>query len=133
VLEIAPRHGLRFEAVIPGKDVGNLRVGMPVHIKFDAYDYQKYGVLDGTVTYLSPDSKLASAADESSDAKLRNNAAGAPAAYIVRIELAGEEVGRGDLHAHLKLGLGGTAEIVTGRESLLTILVRRIRQSISLG
>jgi hypothetical protein len=42
-------------------------------------------------------------------------------------------VGRGDLRGFVKLGLGGTAEIVTGSESVLSILIKRIRQSISLG
>ena len=35
--------------------------------------------------------------------------------------------------AAVKLGLGGTAEIVTGQESVLSILLNRIRQTISLG
>ena len=33
----------------------------------------------------------------------------------------------------VKLGLGGTAEIVTGQEIVLSILLNRIRQTISLG
>ena len=60
VMEIAPRDGYRFEAAIVSEDVGHVQVGMPVRIKFDAYDYQKYGVMTGTVTYLSPDSRAAS-------------------------------------------------------------------------
>jgi hypothetical protein len=51
----------------------------------------------------------------------------------VRVELLADEVGRGALRGRVKLGLGGTAEIVTGRESVLAILVKRIRQAISLG
>ena len=54
-------------------------------------------------------------------------------AYLVRIELHANEVGRGDLRGPVKLGLGGTAEIVTGQESVLSILLNRIRQTISLG
>jgi hypothetical protein len=60
-------------------------------------------------------------------------AAKSPAAFVVRVELLADEVGRGALCGRVKLGLGGTAEIVTGRESVLAILIKRIRQAISLG
>ena len=56
VVEIAEQAGFRFEASVPSEEVGHLRVGMPARIKLDAYDYQRYGTLDGTVCFLSPDS-----------------------------------------------------------------------------
>jgi HlyD family secretion protein len=130
LLEIAPRRGYRFEAVVLSQDVGDLRVGMPVQIKFDAYDYQKYGVLMGRVCYLSPDSRVTDQGDQQPQASATHTT---PAQFLVRIELDGDEVGRGELHGRVKLGLGGTAEIVTGRESILVILLKRIRRSISLG
>jgi HlyD family secretion protein len=128
-LEIAPQGGYRFEAAVSSEDAGNLSVGMPVQIKFDAYDYQKYGVLPGKVVYISPDSKV----PEAQDGAPHGAANSFSAAYIVRIELHAEEVSRGELRGPVKLGLGGTAEIVTGSESILAILVKRIRQTISLG
>jgi HlyD family secretion protein len=117
VVEIAPRDGYLFEAAVPSEDVGLLQVGMPVRIKFDAYDYQTYGVLSGTVRFISPDSRLVEEAP----------------AYLVRIELHGDAVGRGEKHGDVKLGLGGVAEIVTDRESLLMIFLKKMRQTISLG
>jgi hypothetical protein len=56
-----------------------------------------------------------------------------PAVYLVRVEMHADAVGRGELSGAVKLGLGGTAEIVTDRESLLLIFFRKIRQTISLG
>jgi HlyD family secretion protein len=134
VMEIAPRGGYRFEAAIASEDVGHVQVGMPVRIRFDAYDYQTYGVMTGTVAYLSPDSQLARA-NESGSAGVatppgnRNS----PAVFKVRIRMDADVVGRGDLQGAIKLGLGGTAEIVTDRECLLTIFLRKIRRTISLG
>jgi HlyD family secretion protein len=32
-------------------------VGLPVKIKFDAYPFQDYGIVEGRVIYVSPDSK----------------------------------------------------------------------------
>jgi HlyD family secretion protein len=128
VLEIARQKSFMFETLVSSEDVGNLRVGMPVQIKFDAYDYQKYGVLKGEVTYISPDSKV----PESPEAKAPA-ARTSPAAYVVRVKLHAEELGRGELRGKVKLGLGGTAEIVTDQESLLKILFKKIRQTVSLG
>jgi hypothetical protein len=37
------------------------------------------------------------------------------------------------MNGEVKLGLGGTAEIVAARESLLSIFLKKIRHTISLG
>jgi len=119
VVEIAEQKGFRFEVTVPTEEMAHLRVGLPARIKLDAYDYQKYGALAGTVRYISPDSGV----PEGQQA----------AFYVVRIELDGHEVGRGDLRGPVKLGMVGRAEIVTDRESLLSLLLKKIRQTISLG
>lgn len=134
VMEIAPRDGYRFEAAITSEDVGHVQAGMPVRIKFGAYDYQKYGVLPGTVTYLSPDSRLPR--EDQSHAAAQTQAPPnrqSSAVFLVRVEMHADAVGRGELRGAVKLGLGGTAEIVTDRESLLMIFFRKIRQTVSLG
>lgn len=128
VMEIAPRDGYRFETAVSSADVGQVKVGMPVRIRFDAYDYQKYGSLAGVVSYIAPDSRTVD--------QLRTHAAG-PAthsvAFLVRIEMESDEVGRGSTCGTVKLGLGGSADIITASESLLTILFKRMRGAISLG
>jgi multidrug resistance efflux pump len=119
VVEIAAQQGFRFEAAVPSEEVGHLRVGMPARIKLDAYDYQRYGAVAGTVAFVAPDSGMP---------------AGQHAVtYLVKIQLEGEELGRGEFRGHVKLGMAGQAEIVTGQERLLTLLVKKIRQTISLG
>jgi multidrug resistance efflux pump len=119
VLEIAQQTGFLFEAVVPSEEIGHLRVGMPARVKLDAYDHQRYGTVPGTVCFLSPDSGLAEGQPK--------------ATYLVRIALEGDEVGRGEFHGRVKLGMSGQADIVTGQESVLSLLLKRIRQTISLG
>jgi multidrug resistance efflux pump len=119
VVEIAELKGFLFEAEVSSEEVGNLSERLPARIKLDAYDYQKYGTLAGTVCFLSPDSKVVEGQRAAN--------------YLVKIELEGDEVGRSEFRGQVKLGMAGQAEIVTDRESLLSLLVRRIRQSISLG
>jgi hypothetical protein len=51
----------------------------------------------------------------------------------VKIAIDGHEVGQREHRGHIKLGMTGVAEIITDRESIVSLLVRSIRQSISLG
>jgi HlyD family secretion protein len=118
-VEIAQRDGFRFETAISSEDVGRLRLGMLARIKLDAYDYQRYGTLDGSVCFIAPDSEVPA-----------NQLGGV---YTVRIEVSRDEVGRGALRGQVKLGMTGQVEIVTGRQSLLILLARKLRQTISLG
>ena len=118
-VEIAQQAGFLFEAMVPSEDIGHVKVGMPVRIKLDAYDYQRYGTLDGTVRFVSPDSEVPERQQK--------------AVYTVKITVPRDEFGRGENRGRVKLGMTGLAEIVTGRESVLSLLVKRIRQTISLG
>lgn len=122
VVAIAQQRGFRIDLAVPSEEVGHLSVGMRAKVKLDAYDYQKYGTAEGTVMFISPDSELVEGPDGSRRV-----------IYMVKIALEREEVGRGDLRGHIKLGMSGLAEIVTGRESVLSLMLKKIRQTISLG
>jgi len=119
VMELARRGGLVFEAAVPSEEVGHLKIGLPARIKLDAYDYQRYGTAGGRVAFLSPDSGV--------DQEKKTTT------YVARIALDHDTVGRGASRGRVRLGMAGTVDIVTGRESLLSLLLKRIRQSISLG
>lgn len=59
IAQIAPKGvALVFRAQIPNKESGFLKVGMPVKLKFDAYPFQDYGVVQGHLNWVSPDSKV---------------------------------------------------------------------------
>ena len=132
VWEIARADEFRFEATVPNEEVAKLRVGMPVRIKFDAYDFQTYGTLPGVVSFLSPDSRTDSPA-ELGQSRSESTQTNAKVVYSVRVDLPESQFGREDRVAKLKLGLAGAAEIVTERQSLWTILVKKIKGSVSLG
>ena len=118
VVEIADGNGFRFEASLPTGEIGELRPGMPAVIKLDAYDYQRYGVLTGTVESISPDAVV----PEGQNAPV----------YIVRVKIESNELRRGEWVGALKLGMVGQVEIVTSEDPLLHILVKKIRHTISL-
>jgi multidrug efflux pump subunit AcrA (membrane-fusion protein) len=122
VVEIAAQQGFYFEAEVSTEDVGLLQVGMPARIKLDAFDFQKYGTLNGTVVFVSPDSRVR-----------ESPKGGQRSTYLVKVLEEGEEIGRGDYRGQVKLGMAGQADIVIGEESILSLLLKKIRQTISLG
>jgi HlyD family secretion protein len=121
-VEIAPGDDLLVELTVDSEDVGQLRTGMPVRIKFDAYDFQSYGVLSGKVSFIAPDSQVAGESQQSQRA-----------VYKVKVELDSLELGRGEFQGRIKLGMTAQAEIVTERRSLLAILASKIHKTISLN
>ena len=112
---IAPAEGYVFEAVLASADAGHVAVGMPARIAIDTFDHQKYGTIEGTVTYVSPDSATGDATG------LR---------YIVRVAVPTDVIGDGERAAPLKLGLGGKLEVIVGRERLLALLLQDLEERV---
>jgi multidrug efflux pump subunit AcrA (membrane-fusion protein) len=128
-VEIAEQAGFCFELEVRSQDVGLLSVGLPVKIKLDAYDFQRYGTLEGEITFISPDSGVPQARGQETSPSA---AAPRPPTYLVRVRLIGDTIGHGELKGQVKLGMTGQADVVTGEETILTIFTKRIRQAFSL-
>ncbi|MBQ7477053.1 MAG: HlyD family type I secretion periplasmic adaptor subunit [Selenomonadaceae bacterium] len=47
---------LVFEVYVENKDIGFIKLGMPVEVKVDSFNFQKYGMIEGTVTEIGADS-----------------------------------------------------------------------------
>ncbi|TMQ21670.1 MAG: HlyD family efflux transporter periplasmic adaptor subunit [Deltaproteobacteria bacterium] len=118
---ISPSDGVRVDAAIPAADVGHIRTGMRVRIRLDAFDWQRYGTLEGVIAQIG------------SDADSIPTGGGQVPIYVVRIDLDSDTIGRGDLRGHLKLGMTGMVEVVTERRHLLPLLVGKLRQALSFG
>lgn len=97
-------------------------LGILVKVILEAYVYRQYGALEGTVVFVSPDSQVA-------DDKLDDNTA--LPRYTARITFTNHEVGHGVLQGQVKLGMTGKVEIITNNENLLSVLLRKIRRTIS--
>ena len=57
IMTIVPKDAsMLIKAKVMNQDVGFVEPGMPVSIKVDTYNFQKYGILNGEVTVVSPNS-----------------------------------------------------------------------------
>ena len=118
VMEIVPVDDqVLVELRIKPRDIGFVRVGHPVEIKLSAYDFTVYGSLHGTVDTLSPD------AIGDGDRNQANS--GAESGWyraLVRADASTLKAGGKPLT--VLPGMVGTAEIRTGRRSVLSFILR---------
>ena len=119
-LRVGHGDGLEVELMVPNDQVALLKTGMRARIKLDAYDYQKYGTLSGIVCYISSDSRIATETGQPTTAH-----------YTVRVRLKSDTLTRNNHRGQVRLGMTGTVEIVTDDASMMQLLGRQIRQTIS--
>jgi hemolysin D len=56
LMTVVPKEGgIEVEAKVLNKDIGFLRIGMPVAVKLDAFEFTKYGSLNGVVQWVGAD------------------------------------------------------------------------------
>jgi hemolysin D len=53
------KSSLVLRAKMPSSETAFLKTGLPAKIKLDAYPFQDYGIVEGRVSWISPDSKIA--------------------------------------------------------------------------
>ena len=99
------------EVKVANKDIGLMEVGLPAKLKIDAYPYQKYGTVAAKVVAIAP-----KAAGEDPRSFYQVTLAPASATILAH----GKPVA-------LRDGLTLTAEIVTDRKTLLSMLLEPFR------
>ncbi|CAM2915054.1 HlyD family type I secretion periplasmic adaptor subunit [Vibrio rarus] len=111
LIEIVPSEDkLVVEAEIAPQDIAFLRPGLPAIVKFSAYDFTKYGGLNGTVNHISADTIQ----DEEGNSF-----------YLVRIHTEQTEFGsEGQLP--IIPGMTASVDIITGKRTVLDYLLKPV-------
>ncbi len=117
---------LEIEANISGREDGFVRVGDPVSVKFDTFQYTHYGMAYGTVRTVSPDSFTAQ-----DDQRNPTGAVPMPAGTTEPFFRARIAIDRMALHDvpegfHLIPGMPVTADIKIGKRTVLEYLLQRV-------
>ncbi|WP_342154150.1 HlyD family type I secretion periplasmic adaptor subunit [Methylorubrum sp. SB2] len=120
--------GIEIEAALPNKDVGFVRKGQPVEVKVETFTFTRYGLLHGTVSDVSHDAIAPQdegrgprgGAEEGGDEKSRQ--ARQPT-YLAHVTLADDQVATEDGPIALEPGMAVTAEIKTGRRTVISYLL----------
>lgn len=117
---------LLAEVQIENQDIGFVRVDQPVRLKVMAYQFQKYGMLEGVVRTVSADS---SALNQDSDTE--RGAAGSVLSFKAIVELRDQRLAAGDVDLPLAAGMQLSAEILQGRRTVLEYLLSPVQRVVS--
>jgi HlyD family secretion protein/adhesin transport system membrane fusion protein len=117
VAEVLPADAtLVVDARITPRDIGFVEPGQPVTVKVQAFDFSRFGTVDGVVERISAGSFL----DEQKQPHWR-----------ARIALSQDHVGRNPELARLVPGMIVSAEITTGRKTVLQYLLKPLYAAVS--
>ncbi|MBB5022495.1 HlyD family type I secretion periplasmic adaptor subunit [Desulfurispira natronophila] len=118
VMEIIP-HGseLIAEVQISPRDIGHVRPGQTAQLRFTAYDFGRYGGVDGTITRISPSTVIP---DDGSEPY-----------YQAEIELQKQYIGSRPGDHQVMAGMVVEAGITTGEKTIFDYLIRPIHTSLS--
>ena len=117
MIEIVPLEDtLLLEARVQPRDIAFLRPGQPAMVKFSAYDFSVYGGLEGTLEHIGADSVM----DEKGNAF-----------YTVRVRT--NKAGFGDANLPIIPGMVAEVDILTGKKSVLTYLMKPVLRAKSVA
>ncbi len=106
---------LEAEVNVDGTDIGEMAVGQPVRIKFDAFPFQKYGTASGTVRIISQDAFTSEERDE------RHGRV--PLHYRVRVQLTDVRLRSAPERVRLLPGMSLRAETKVGQRTVMSYLL----------
>jgi len=120
VCRVAPQdQGWMAEIELPAADVGFVRLGQRARVKLDAFPFEDYGVVSGTIKFVAPD------ASPAAPGQLERKPV-----YAVRIRLDDKEfLARQTEKLELRGGMTLSGELVNRRETLAAFLLRPLRKA----
>ena len=117
LMQIVPLHApLVVETRISPKDIGYAITGSPVQVKVHAFDYTRFGSIEGVLEFVSATTFV----DEQNQSYYRG-----------RVKLEKNHVGADPTRNIVLPGMTVDAEIITGRKSVLDYLLKPIQAAAS--
>lgn len=117
IMEIVPMNStLIVETQIPPRDIGSLKIGQKAYVKVSAFDFSRYGTIEGELEFLSATTFV----DE-------NN----KSFYKGRIKLKKNHVGNNPEKNLILPGMTVEADIITGKKTILSYLLKPIHTSLN--
>jgi len=117
------------EIWVSNQDVGFVREGQQAKLKLSAFQFQKYGLLEGSVVHVNADATEAPSANTRSDALSGRDRPMGPLAFRALVELAGQELVAGGQRYALQPGMQVAGEIHLGTRSILEYLLSPVQKA----
>jgi len=112
---------LQAEVIVKNQDIGFVHEGQSAKLKFAAYPFQKYGLIEGKVVHVSADASDLPAAteDESGGEGVKQTTLG----YKVILQLSAQSIEKQSNRFDLSAGMQVTAEINQGTRTVMQYLL----------
>jgi adhesin transport system membrane fusion protein len=125
ILEIVPTEDeMMVEAYVKPSEVAFLKVGQKAVVKLSAYDFNKYGGLDGELEHLSPDTMK----DDRQQRRAGANPADMEEGYYrIMVRIKDTNLVRNGKKMEPTPGMTATVEIRTGQKTVLEYLFRPLQ------
>jgi len=128
LLTLVPRDEiLRAEVWVSNEDIGFVRHGQPVKLKFAAFPFQKYGMVEGTVEHVSADAADGNTHGQSSpNDPVRKTQ---PLVYKALVRLKDMALNMDGQTFQLSAGMQTNAEIHLGDRTVMAYLLSPVRKA----
>lgn len=121
LMHISPSEDdLLIEIKVNPVDIGQLKPGLPVTLKLDAFDYSVYGTLNGTLIHISSDTLTEQGPNGQTTAY-----------YRAQVRPSAEQLNPKLAQVPLKPGMTATADIMTDRRTILQYLAKPVLKGFS--
>ncbi|MFL6675371.1 MAG: HlyD family type I secretion periplasmic adaptor subunit [Massilia sp.] len=127
LLTLVPEHEtLRAEVWLSNEDIGFVKKGQKVRLKFAAFPFQKYGMVEGDVEHIGADS----VDNASSNGGPPTEKPGAPGAtYKALVTLKAAQLEADGERFPLSAGMQANAEILLGTRTVLEYLLSPVQKA----
>jgi adhesin transport system membrane fusion protein len=113
---------LLIEIKVNPADVGQLRTGLPVSLRLDAFDSSIYGKLVGSLRYISPDTLSDQGGNGQTQTYYR---------ALVALDWSDNPATQRIRPQDIKPGMTATADVLTGQRSILHYLAKPVTRAFS--
>ena len=117
------------EVWVSNQDVGFVRAGQAARLKLAAFQFQKYGLIDGKVLHVNADATEAPSPNTRSDALTGRDRPMGSLAFRTLVELAGQELLADGRRYPLQPGMQVAGEIHLGTRTIAEYLVSPVQKA----
>ena len=117
------------EVWVSNQDVGFIRPGQDVKLKLVAFQFQKYGMLEGRVRQVSADATEAPSANTRSDALSGRDRPMGPLAYRALVDLKSQTLDAERERYRISSGMQVAGEIHLGTRSILEYVLSPVQKA----
>ena len=113
---------------VSNEDIGFVRPGQAVKLKFAAFPFQKYGMVDGTVEHVSADAADGTSGNGTSPGD-KGGAKNQPLVYNALMTLSRMDLEMDGRRFALTAGMQSNAEIRLGTRTVMEYLLSPVRKA----